>query len=173
MADAPELLAAVLGAFRVGIVAVPVSTMVTAADLGGLLADSRARVLVCSSEFAEVASAALESAPDVTHLVVAGGAEPAVPDRVVRVSWEAAPEGTDPADAAADTSRLARTVAVHLRETGLLKAAMHRHANIRHVRDLRCRSSASGRDLRLSVPVVLRLRAGNSALSPSSGRQRS
>ena len=41
-ADSPELVAGLLGAMHLGAVAVPVSTMLTAADLAGLLADSRA-----------------------------------------------------------------------------------------------------------------------------------
>src|SRR5690242_16987935 len=55
MADGLELAAGILGAMRGGMVAVPVNTMLTAADLGLLLADSRARLVVCSSEFAEPA----------------------------------------------------------------------------------------------------------------------
>ncbi|HVV19390.1 MAG TPA: AMP-binding protein, partial [Pseudonocardiaceae bacterium] len=75
MADGVELLTAILGAMRIGAVPVPVSTMVTGAELGGMLADSRARVLCASVEFAAAASAAVAAAPEVVHVVLDGPAE--------------------------------------------------------------------------------------------------
>src|SRR5262245_12086558 len=52
MVDDVELLTGILGAMLAGAVAVPVSTMVTGLELGKVLADSRARVLCVSGEFA-------------------------------------------------------------------------------------------------------------------------
>jgi benzoate-CoA ligase family protein len=135
MADTPELLTTILGAFRAGLVAVPVSTMLTGKELGAILADSGARVLVCTSEFADAAAEALVAAPEVTHLVVVGGAEPQVPSRVRRLGWEEALDDA-PADPvpAADTGEDTPALWLYTSgTTGMPKAAMHRHANIRHV----------------------------------------
>lgn len=135
MADTPELLTTILAAFRAGLVAVPVSTMLTGTELGDILADSGARVMVCTSEFADTAAEAVAAAPEATHLVVVGGAEPAVPERVARVGWEemvdaAAHEDVPVAATGEDTPALWLYTSG---TTGMPKAAMHRHANIRHV----------------------------------------
>lgn len=140
MSDGPELLATVLGAFRAGIVVVPVSTMLTGKELGSILADCGARVLVCSSEFAEACAAALQASTEVSHLIVAGGAAdgagPDVPPRVVRLTWEEAADGLTPEDGGPVARTGEDTPALWLYTsgtTGMPKAAMHRHANIRHV----------------------------------------
>jgi len=71
MADSPELLAMFLGGLYLGAVPVPVSTMVTPADLAGLAADSGARMIAVSAEFI---GAAREAAflPTVREVIVAG-----------------------------------------------------------------------------------------------------
>ncbi|MDQ4007305.1 MAG: benzoate-CoA ligase family protein [Actinomycetota bacterium] len=137
MADTPELLTTILAAFRAGMVAVPVSTMLTGKDLGAILADSGARVMVCTSEFADAAAEAVAAAPDVTHLVVVGGAEPAVPDAVVRLGWDEALDGVAAEEGpVADTHDDSPALWLYTSgTTGMPKAAMHPHANIRHVCD--------------------------------------
>ncbi len=50
--DSPNMMATILAAMRIGAVPVPVSTMLTAQDLAGVLHDSRAVALVVSPEFA-------------------------------------------------------------------------------------------------------------------------
>lgn len=135
MADGPELLAAILGCFRAGIVAVPASTMLTGRDLGEILADSGARTLIATSEFAETAAEAVRHAPEVGHLVVVGPAEPALRRDVVRVSWAELVDSADPYDVPF-ASTVEDSPALWLYTsgtTGSPKAAMHRHANIRHV----------------------------------------
>ena len=64
MADSPEFVIAYLAAMRIGAVPVPTSTMTRAAGLGELLRDSRARLLVVTGEFAELAREAVIGAPD-------------------------------------------------------------------------------------------------------------
>jgi benzoate-CoA ligase family protein len=137
MADTVQLAAGILGAMRGGMVAVPVNTMLTGKDLGLLLADSRARLLVCSSEFADAAAEALAETDAATHLVVAGPARPAVPAGVAVIGWDEAlalaPADVDPAPpmpAGDDDSALWLYTSG---TTGVPKAAMHRHANLRHV----------------------------------------
>jgi benzoate-CoA ligase family protein len=135
MSDSPQLLTTILAAFRSGRVAVPVSTMLTGTELGFVLADSGARVLVCTPEFADTAAEAVAQAPEVTHLVVVGGAEPPVPEHVTRLTWEEALDGVGPGDGPV-AGTVDDTPALWLYTsgtTGRPKAAMHRHANIRHV----------------------------------------
>src|SRR5680860_1886437 len=50
MSDDVELLGGILGAFRAGLVAVPVSTMLNGAELGKILSDSGARMIVSTHE---------------------------------------------------------------------------------------------------------------------------
>jgi benzoate-CoA ligase family protein len=135
MADTPELAATVLAAFRSGLVAVPVSTMLTGSELGAILADSGARVVVCTSEFADAAAEAVAVAPEATSLVVVGGAEPQVPESVTRLTWDDALDGVSAEDEhVAPTGEDTPALWLYTSgTTGMPKAAMHRHANIRHV----------------------------------------
>ena len=52
MSDEIPMLTGLLGAFRAGLVAVPVSTMFTGAELGKIMADSGARVVLATPEYA-------------------------------------------------------------------------------------------------------------------------
>jgi benzoate-CoA ligase family protein len=114
MADGPDMLALILGAMRMGAVPVPVSTMQTAADLAGLLRDSRARVLAASDAFAATAEEAARSAPVTLLTGPIAGAE----DR------------GEPYPSSPDSSALWLYTSG---TTGLPKAAVHRHASIRSV----------------------------------------
>jgi benzoate-CoA ligase len=64
---------AFLGAIKVGVVAVPVNTLMTADDYRFLLADSRARVLVVSEELYPRLASLVGDAPHLEHVVVSGG----------------------------------------------------------------------------------------------------
>jgi benzoate-CoA ligase family protein len=70
--DRPETVITFLALLRMGAVAVPVSTMYNGAELGELLRDTRARVVVATSEFAAVTREAMSLAPEAGTLVLAG-----------------------------------------------------------------------------------------------------
>ena len=70
--DRPETVITFLALLRMGAVAVPVSTMYNGAELAELLRDTRARVVVATSEFAAVTREAMGLAPEAGTLVLAG-----------------------------------------------------------------------------------------------------
>jgi benzoate-CoA ligase family protein len=134
--DRPELLAGILGTFRSGAVAVPVSTMLTGPELGKVLADCGARVLVVTPEFADAASVAMAAAPELAHVVAIDDATVQPPPGVTVHAWtDFVAAGADPAGGS--TARTTGdTPALWLYTsgtTGQPKAAMHRHENIRAV----------------------------------------
>jgi benzoate-CoA ligase len=138
-ADGPELFAGILGAMQLGAVAVPVSTMLTADDLAGLVVDARARVLVTSAEFvanarasvAELAGRSPAGADLTTVLTIGcpadGFAVPALawPDLLAGAAGRMATYPSWP-DSPALWLYTSGT-------TGSPKAAMHRHGSIRFV----------------------------------------
>jgi benzoate-CoA ligase family protein len=130
MADGVELLTGILGAMYAGAVPVPVSTMFTGAELGTVLADSRARVLCVSAEFAAAARLALAAAPEVTDVVLDGAED--IPGPRVH-SW-AELRSAEPVAGPYDTWEDSPALWLYTSgTTGVPKAAMHRHASIRGV----------------------------------------
>ncbi len=133
-ADSAEMAAGILAAFRIGSVAVPVNTMLSAEELSTIVADSGARLVVTTPEFADTAAKALHS-DAVTHLIVVGDAQPVVPDHVQRLGWDdmLAAAGGALAPVAATIEDAPALWLYTSGTTGTPKGAMHRHANIRHV----------------------------------------
>ncbi len=132
MPDDVELFTGVLAAMHLGAVAVPCSTMLTGPELGTLVADSRARVVLGGGEFADKVRVAVADAPDVRHVVLAGTEPSGLPDGVTGHAWgelldagevESYPTWADSPALWLYTSGT----------TGKPKAAMHRHVDIRFV----------------------------------------
>ena len=73
--DRPETVITFCALLRMGAIPVPVSTMYRAEELGELVADSRARVVVATPECAAVARAAMHLAPEAATLVLIGDRE--------------------------------------------------------------------------------------------------
>lgn len=138
MSDDTPMLVAILGAFRAGLVAVPVSTMFTGPELAKVLADSGARALVCSHEHAESVAVAIQSAPELDHVILHGETDLPTSELIGKYSWDdfiatgvsARVSARQPADTEEDSWALWLYTSG---TTGSPKAAMHRHVNIRHV----------------------------------------
>ncbi|TQS42992.1 benzoate-CoA ligase family protein [Cryptosporangium phraense] len=130
LGDGPELVTAFLAGLWLGAVPVPVSTMVLAKDLRTLAEDSRARVVVLSSEFADLAPV-LEGLPELQHVVVL--TDEALP-RVRGVPvwpWESFVATGTPADPYPTTAESPAFWLYTSGTTGTPKAAMHRHGSLR------------------------------------------
>jgi benzoate-CoA ligase family protein len=129
MADAPEFVIVYLAAMRMGAVPVPVSTMTHADGLAELLNDSRARLLAVSHQFAELASTALQNAPEVVAVVADAESQVETDRPVHRLDELRGGDGT-----AYDTTADSPAFWLYTSgTTGLPKAAMHRHGAIAYV----------------------------------------
>ncbi|MET7328208.1 benzoate-CoA ligase family protein [Nonomuraea sp. NPDC005650] len=129
--DGVPMFAGILAAFCGGFVAVPVSTMLGAKELGAMIADSGAAVVVAGAEYAPQVQEALTLAPEARHLVWDGAAPPAS----TSLTWEellraGEGESREPAPTLEDSWALWLYTSG---TTGVPKGAMHRHANVRHV----------------------------------------
>lgn len=138
MADDVEMFVAILGAFRAGLVAVPVSTMLTGGELAKVTSDSGARVVVATSEFVDAVGPAISESPEVEVVVLAGGGAVSFEGTASQLTWDdfliLGKDASEAETAVADTSEDSWALWLYTSgTTGAPKAAMHRHANIRAV----------------------------------------
>ncbi len=129
--DSPEFAAVFWGAVKLGAVAVPVNTLMSAEDYAFILRDSRARVAVVDESVAERILAVTDRCPFLRALVVAGatppGAQPLV-DLVEKASATPRPAPT----AREDIMYWGYTSG----STGRPKAVVHSHADFVAAADL-------------------------------------
>jgi benzoate-CoA ligase family protein len=133
MVDEVELFTAILATMYLGAVAVPSSTMLTGPELRKLVVDSRARVVLGSSEFAPIVRQAVEDAPDVRHVVMAGERPGTLPIAVTGHTWQQLLQGGETAGIGEAYPSWPDSPALWLYTsgtTGAPKAAMHRHVDV-------------------------------------------
>jgi benzoate-CoA ligase family protein len=133
MADSPGFVAVYLAAMRIGAIPVPVSTMLRASGLAELLRDSRARLVAVTPEFAGLVAEAAGAAPELSGILAAGGAAPAVDgipvhDLAGLVAAAVPDEAVYPSSADSPAFWLYTSGT-----TGKSKAAMHRHRSVQVV----------------------------------------
>ncbi len=153
--DRPETVITFLALLRMGAVAVPVSTMYNGTELGELLRDTRARVVVATGEFAAITREAMSLAPEATTLVLvddpAQSGEPGQPGQTGQTAGPSQPGEPGPAgeagirswvDVLAEGQRAGPGAPYGTwfdspgfwlytsGTTGTPKAAMHRHGSI-------------------------------------------
>lgn len=135
--DEPGWIAFFLGAMRIGAVPVPLSTMLTGAELGWIIDDARARTAVVSGAYAPLLDELRSNAPDLARAVVLDDTSAETALDVHR--WKDAPDGADlaPARTTADSPGFWLYTSG---TTGSPKGAMHRHADLRATADTYARS---------------------------------
>ena len=141
MNDEPALPALFLGAMRIGAVAIPVSTMLTADDLAVITADAEAVAVVVSDAYAGHVAAILAGAPTVRAVVTAGpaGSVDVGSSSAPVVAWADFADRTPPPDPGTEDD----TPALWLYTsgtTGKPKGAIHRHASLRATADTYART---------------------------------
>ncbi|MDQ2725040.1 MAG: benzoate-CoA ligase family protein [Actinomycetota bacterium] len=141
MNDEPALPALFLGAMRIGAVAIPVSTMLTAGELAVIAADAEAAALVVSDAYAGHVATIVAGAPTIRVVVTAGppASVDVGPDPIPVVAWADCGDRTPPPDPGTDDD----TAALWLYTsgtTGKAKGAIHRHASLRATADNYARS---------------------------------
>lgn len=132
--DCPEFLAAYFGAIKIGAVPVPVSTMAVPKDYLYFLNDSRAKVLITSSELAPQFSQVQKELRYLRHFVVVGQPQPD------QLSFDDIITKASPELVAAPTSKDDMAFWLYSSgTTGTPKGVVHLHHDLLHFMPPHCR----------------------------------
>jgi benzoate-CoA ligase family protein len=131
--DEPAFLAWFLGAMRIGVVPIAMNTMLTAKELGEIVADALAGVVVLSSTYAQHLAGIAGQAPSLRASVIIGDAETDAGDLPVH-RWGDFDDVTE-VPAVATTVESPGFWLYSSGTTGVPKGVMHRHADLRATAD--------------------------------------
>ncbi len=135
MSDDVEMATTILAAFHAGLVAVPASTMLTGGELEQIFRDAGARAVVVTRGYLDAVLSSIESCGEIGHFIIVDGddevlSRPVRPNLRIHLWSDLLGDPQVPAETDGDTGALWLYTSG---TTGQPKAAMHRHANIRHV----------------------------------------
>ena len=127
--DGPDMVAWLAGCLRLGVVPIPVSSMLTASDIAMVAGDAEAVLIVVSGEYAPAVAIVRELVPSIRAAIVLDG--PAVDGALAWSSFD------DLAEAAvADTNGDSPAFWLYSSgTTGLPKGVMHRHSSMQATYD--------------------------------------
>jgi benzoate-CoA ligase family protein len=145
VADEPAFVAWFLGALRLGAVPVPLSTMLTPEELGFVVDDARARLVVVSAALGGILSTIASMARDLTGAVVVGdadgdGGDTAEADCTVPVHTESTFDDRREATAWDTMDESPGFWLYTSGTTGKPKGAMHRHIDLKATAETYARS---------------------------------